>query len=169
IAVAQQYRDGVGPGVADRQIQLAVAIHVAHDHGGRIRAYIEGSRRPEGPIAVAQQYRDGVGPGVADRQIRFAVAIHIAHGDGPRIETNPVERRRLEGSVAVAQRSEEHTSELQSRVDLVCRLLLEKKKRTVQTILSSYHDSMKDFGDGANKGELMRTERALRLAAMLIV
>src|SRR5438105_11047670 len=28
-----------------------------------------------------------------------------------------------------ATRSEEHTSELQSRVDLVCRLLLEKKKR----------------------------------------
>src|SRR5438105_10558793 len=27
-----------------------------------------------------------------------------------------------------ARRSEEHTSELQSRVDLVCRLLLEKKK-----------------------------------------
>src|SRR5699024_12240946 len=27
-------------------------------------------------------------------------------------------------------RSEEHTSELQSRFDLVCRLLLEKKKRT---------------------------------------
>src|SRR5438105_11462373 len=29
---------------------------------------------------------------------------------------------------AVDGRSEEHTSELQSRVDLVCRLLLEKKK-----------------------------------------
>src|SRR6266536_3756291 len=29
-----------------------------------------------------------------------------------------------------AGRSEEHTSELQSRVDLVCRLLLEKKKRS---------------------------------------
>src|SRR5207247_9002257 len=28
----------------------------------------------------------------------------------------------------IAIRSEEHTSELQSRVDLVCRLLLEKKK-----------------------------------------
>src|SRR5438105_15219458 len=28
-----------------------------------------------------------------------------------------------------AVRSEEHTSELQSRVDLVCRLLLEKKKK----------------------------------------
>src|SRR5438105_9338798 len=28
------------------------------------------------------------------------------------------------------ERSEEHTSELQSRVDLVCRLLLEKKKKS---------------------------------------
>src|SRR2546429_4563277 len=31
-----------------------------------------------------------------------------------------------------ALRSEEHTSELQSRLHLVCRLLLEKKKRTIQ-------------------------------------
>src|SRR2546428_9274567 len=31
----------------------------------------------------------------------------------------------------VEYRSEEHTSELQSRSDLVCRLLLEKKKRVV--------------------------------------
>src|SRR2546428_6188471 len=30
---------------------------------------------------------------------------------------------------AVDERSEEHTSELQSRSDLVCRLLLEKKKK----------------------------------------
>src|SRR5690349_22453017 len=30
---------------------------------------------------------------------------------------------------AAGQRSEEHTSELQSRRDLVCRLLLEKKKK----------------------------------------
>src|SRR5438874_10590541 len=30
----------------------------------------------------------------------------------------------------VATRSEEHTSELQSRRDLVCRLLLEKKKKS---------------------------------------
>src|SRR5207249_10776928 len=35
-------------------------------------------------------------------------------------------------------RSEEHTSELQSRFDLVCRLLLEKKKKTVMTIHNSY-------------------------------
>src|SRR5438105_7218979 len=36
--------------------------------------------------------------------------------------------------LAAAQRSEEHTSELQSRVDLVCRLLLEKKKKNTNTI-----------------------------------
>src|SRR3712207_8477085 len=33
-------------------------------------------------------------------------------------------------------RSEEHTSELQSRQYLVCRLLLEKKKRTLQDMTS---------------------------------
>src|SRR5207249_5410246 len=39
-------------------------------------------------------------------------------------------RRQRHGDVAeVVVRSEEHTSELQSRFDLVCRLLLEKKKR----------------------------------------
>src|SRR5699024_12211823 len=31
--------------------------------------------------------------------------------------------------IAMSLRSEEHTSELQSRFDLVCRLLLEKKKK----------------------------------------
>src|SRR3982750_2374567 len=44
--------------------------------------------------------------------------------------TAPVERPVTSASwPAVAGRSEEHTSELQSRSDLVCRLLLEKKKR----------------------------------------
>src|SRR5438067_9868250 len=37
----------------------------------------------------------------------------------------------------LATRSEEHTSELQSRFDLVCRLLLEKKKETKSTKLMS--------------------------------
>src|SRR5690349_23373812 len=33
-------------------------------------------------------------------------------------------------------RSEEHTSELQSRRDLVCRLLLEKKKKKINLIIN---------------------------------
>src|SRR2546428_3457196 len=37
------------------------------------------------------------------------------------------------------QRSEEHTSELQSRSDLVCRLLLEKKKIHMISIQHSTH------------------------------
>src|SRR5207249_10101605 len=39
------------------------------------------------------------------------------------------ELRIWQGDELVALRSEEHTSELQSRFDLVCRLLLEKKKK----------------------------------------
>src|SRR5438105_9587236 len=35
----------------------------------------------------------------------------------------------VSGNATATARSEEHTSELQSRVDLVCRLLLEKKKK----------------------------------------
>src|SRR5207247_3589463 len=41
------------------------------------------------------------------------------------------------GNLAGPVRSEEHTSELQSRVDLVCRLLLEKKKNTKTSSLMS--------------------------------
>src|SRR5260370_15413010 len=37
--------------------------------------------------------------------------------------------RMLTVSATCAQRSEEHTSELQSHLNLVCRLLLEKKKK----------------------------------------
>src|SRR5690606_40348774 len=45
---------------------------------------------------------------------------------GPHAGTNPACG---DGQMGVAERSEEHTSELQSRENLVCRLLLEKKKR----------------------------------------
>src|SRR5207248_11369006 len=40
----------------------------------------------------------------------------------------------------VGNRSEEHTSELQSPYDLVCRLLLEKKKVLTLTARGRYHD-----------------------------
>src|SRR2546421_9220369 len=45
------------------------------------------------------------------------------HGLHRRCESSPPARQRH------VFRSEEHTSELQSRSDLVCRLLLEKKKK----------------------------------------
>src|SRR3712207_8560714 len=53
-----------------------------------------------------------------------------------------VDKRRLVRVIANlldnATRSEEHTSELQSRQYLVCRLLLEKKKKKTTTLLY-YH------------------------------
>src|SRR5687768_18620879 len=41
--------------------------------------------------------------------------------------------------IYIQQRSEEHTSELQSRLHLVCRLLLEKKKYTMTKYICTYN------------------------------
>src|SRR5690625_5837170 len=53
------------------------------------------------------------------------------------VGTRPILRVRIGATntevIASATRSEEHTSELQSRGHLVCRLLLEKKKKTHKT------------------------------------
>src|SRR3712207_8173694 len=46
---------------------------------------------------------------------------------GPAVDTTDSAVAATSGEVAAQQRSEEHTSELQSRQYLVCRLLLEKK------------------------------------------
>src|SRR3989442_7551953 len=42
------------------------------------------------------------------------------------------------------ERSEEHTSELQSRPHLVCRLLLEKKKKQNQPITTTLYDDYRE-------------------------
>src|SRR3712207_7696642 len=77
-------------------------------------------------------------------QLTFSVQIIETQGDKDLIShfgnsevslksffTKEIERSLLEGNINIAvHRSEEHTSELQSRQYLVCRLLLEKKKIT---------------------------------------
>src|SRR5699024_4428448 len=58
--------------------------------------------------------------------VRVGEEYRLVDGDGVRIEDS---RTRPEDHPLIkVTRSEEHTSELQSRFDLVCRLLLEKKK-----------------------------------------
>src|SRR2546430_7228891 len=47
---------------------------------------------------------------------------------------------RTDGGGGKDLRSEEHTSELQSQSNLVCRLLLEKKKKHNQTCIWSHND-----------------------------
>src|SRR5256885_2887819 len=60
------------------------------------------------------------------------------HAEDPdRARLGVVEPRRPEGS-GLALRSEEHTSELQSPCNLVCRLLLEKKKENSLPAAASY-------------------------------
>src|SRR5690349_23742245 len=59
-----------------------------------------------------------------------------------RADDAPGERRATVGAGEVGLgdgeiRSEEHTSELQSRRDLVCRLLLEKKNKKYKKVLST--------------------------------
>src|SRR2546430_9747245 len=67
----------------------------------------------------------------------------------------PAPQRRPQLQSAPTKRSEEHTSELQSQSNLVCRLLLEKKKKTVQShtrdvlpvLLHMYHATKQHTSD----------------------
>src|SRR5574341_2147012 len=54
--------------------------------------------------------------------------IHVVTGNRRRIQSAVVPSRSMNALAAADLRSEEHTSELQSPTNLVCRLLLEKKK-----------------------------------------
>src|SRR3712207_7735429 len=69
--------------------------------------------------------------------------VRLRHGQGDRArcpiaDRRPLPRRPSSRGVRVPppRRSEEHTSELQSRQYLVCRLLLEKKKTKIYTTTS---------------------------------
>src|SRR2546422_1847983 len=75
------------------------------------------------------------------RSLHRGIGLRASQGDagdvGERIPAVGGERgvpcRRL-GGTPVVGRSEEHTSELQSRLHLVCRLLLEKKKKRTDNV-----------------------------------
>src|SRR5688572_32350728 len=54
-----------------------------------------------------------------------------------RVVRGAARRERVQPEAARQRRSEEHTSELQSQSNLVCRLLLEKKKQIRNTELQS--------------------------------
>src|SRR5258708_24610172 len=74
-----------------------------------------------------------------DREYPVSEKIVAMYNDVSSLRTT-IERtvsRKMEKPVLVL-RSEEHTSELQSPDHLVCRLLLEKKKKNKQTINKEY-------------------------------
>src|SRR5690606_41266277 len=81
--------------------------------GQRVRADRDHHQHIEQRINNGAAAGEGIGGGAGgagDHQAITAVAVH-------------------EAAVHACLRSEEHTSELQSRENLVCRLLLEKKNR----------------------------------------
>src|SRR5476649_3078247 len=69
----------------------------------------------------------------------YTLSLHDALPILRQLPRHPERRRR--GVVFPLVRSEEHTSELQSHSDLVCRLLLEKKKTNRQTPLASTNNT----------------------------
>src|SRR3712207_8768149 len=75
----------------------------------------------ERPPHRAEDPRRAEGHGRRDRPVHRGVPEAVRGGS-----------RRGEGRVS--ERSEEHTSELQSRQYLVCRLLLEKKKKIINKL-----------------------------------
>src|SRR5688572_32675061 len=80
----------------------------------------------------------------ADLRLRHAIARHSQPHHGERGSQGAQGKRRLERAGAADRRSEEHTSELQSQSNLVCRLLLEKKKRAISTNHPVEHKSRRD-------------------------
>src|SRR5207249_5522450 len=79
----------------------------------------------EGPVVMDMQTDQGQLRFYNDRVASPAGRAYLLQV-GISLET---ERLALDRFIRLALRSEEHTSELQSRFDLVCRLLLEKKKQ----------------------------------------
>src|SRR5437588_9649494 len=67
----------------------------------------------------------------------------VRRGESVRVGCSAVERRLDQRRV---DRSEEHTSELQSHSDLVCRLLLEKKKNEALNHRLNGKNTMMLFG-----------------------
>src|SRR2546430_12326144 len=70
-------------------------------------------------VAAAAGFLPGAPASAADQQFHYAVQPGTAAWSG------------LATHDEMVARSEEHTSELQSQSNLVCRLLLEKKKHTI--------------------------------------
>src|SRR3712207_8601348 len=101
--------------------EVSMAGSYSRDLRGRVLAAVEAGTSPE---AAARRF--AVGRSTA---YRWAAAARAeGRREAKRMGGGPAPR--IRGEIEAAMRSEEHTSELQSRQYLVCRLLLEKKKKT---------------------------------------
>src|SRR5690349_8650954 len=113
-----------GGSFAGERLRLAAFVQGLKDTG-----FIEGNN-----ISIEWRWAEGQYnrlPSLAGELVSRGVAVIVA-GDAPASSAAKAATKTIP-IVFGTGRSEEHTSELQSRRDLVCRLLLEKKKKkTVQ-------------------------------------
>src|SRR2546429_3042200 len=90
-------------------------------------------------------YGDFHAIGSAHNLLAALVDAHLFHGNELHLDPNQIAwpraldmndraLRHITLSLDSKKRSEEHTSELQSRLHLVCRLLLEKKKNSLHSL-----------------------------------
>src|SRR2546430_1112327 len=134
----------------DENISPVRARRTSASACGRAAKRPEPELRGVGDPGVADRARQGLGDDrnvvrmhiverVALEQLPRCVSEHALHGRAgvaehavlahDRDDVRRVLDERAEVLLAPSQRSEEHTSELQSQSNLVCRLLLEKKKK----------------------------------------
>src|SRR5690606_40929248 len=110
-------RRGVGESISGSAASIAADIVVLlADQGYEQRL---DARALGGERADSESFGD---EGAEEPGAVVAIAAELEH-DAPAVDANLRDVR-----MAAEPRSEEHTSELQSRENLVCRLLLEKKK-----------------------------------------
>src|SRR5207247_8708426 len=157
-AVGAALRQAAGGAEAGAAVAGAGGVGVGAPLGPRGCRGVVGLHRGEGrrPVRVAARVERA--PRASLRAVRSAlwhlsvVLRHLDAAAAPR------------GAWALAppgSRAEEHTSELQSRVDLVCRLLLEKKKKLMKWYARTVKGTGK-YGDRAKErdGEIKRIAEA---------
>src|SRR5256884_497 len=111
--LAVRVAGGAGPA---RDVLAAVRVFKRATSLGGVESLIEHRRGSEGPSSP-----------VPDDLLRLSIGI-----EAPADLIADLEAALDAGTKEAVRRSEEHTSELQSRLHLVCRLLLEKKKKNTQ-------------------------------------
>src|SRR5690606_17342982 len=124
------------PELADRDIDipeltmlLATDLAAFDHHEGTVTLIANAVNWDDSPERVDAAYDDA----------RERLNVMTERLAAPAPATNVVFSRTTPEFTRQRSRSEEHTSELQSRENLVCRLLLEKKKKTEHARTEAYH------------------------------